>query len=208
MWPIDKYDIYKITVYRKSKSQYFSFCTPETRKEIDAYLEWRNRMGERLKPESPLFRKEFDTQYIIQANNPRPLSTGAIRWNIFRLEKSGVRIPQKLTEQNMLPKRTELMACHALRKRLDTEATKAGMNPLYVEIIEGHASGLKHKYFKPSESDLLEGNDKMLGYISVIDALTINEENRLRRENQILQINKDKLEARLDKLEEMYRSLL
>jgi hypothetical protein len=48
----------------------------------------------------------------------------------------------------------------------------------------------------------------MLGYISVIDALTINEENRLRRENQILQINKDKLEARLDKLEEMYRSLL
>jgi hypothetical protein len=108
----------------------------------------------------------------------------------------------------MLPKRTELMACHALRKRLDTEATKAGMNPLYVEIIEGHASGLKHKYFRPSESDLLEGNDKMLGYIYVIDALTINEENRLRRENQILQINKDKLEARLDKLEEMYRSLL
>ena len=48
----------------------------------------------------------------------------------------------------------------------------------------------------------------MLGYISVIDALIINEENRLRRENQILQINKDKLEARLDKLEEMYRSLL
>jgi integrase len=202
--PIDKYDIYKIMVYRKSKSQYFSFCTPETRKEIDAYLERRNRVGERLKPESPLFRKEFDTQDIIQANNPRPLSTGAIRWNIVRLlEKSGVRIPQKLTEQNILPKRTELMACHALRKRLDTEAMKAGMNPLYIEIIEGHASGLKHKYFKPCELDLLEGNDKMLGYISVIDALTINDEHRLRRESKTLKSELSRLDSLVSDLAEI-----
>lgn len=161
-------------------------------------------MGERLKPESSLFRKEFDTQDIIQANNPRHLTTGAIRWNIFRLlEKSGVRIPQKLTEQNMLPKRTELMACHALRKRLDTEATKAGMNPLYVEIIEGHASGLKHKYFKPTESDLLEGNDKMLGYISVIDALTINDGHRLRHENKTLKSELSRFDGLVSDLAEI-----
>ena len=31
---IDKYHIYKITVYRRSSSRYYTFCSPEARKEI------------------------------------------------------------------------------------------------------------------------------------------------------------------------------
>jgi hypothetical protein len=38
--------------------------------------------------------------------------------------------------------------------------------------------------------------------------LTIDDSLRVKQENQILKINKDKLESRLDKLEEMYRSLV
>src|SRR5215207_9300338 len=46
--PIDKYNIYKVNVYSKSKKHgYFSFCTPEARKAIDYSLEWRKRFGER-----------------------------------------------------------------------------------------------------------------------------------------------------------------
>ena len=61
----DKYNIYKVNVYAGSKkSSYFSFCTPECRKEIDSYLEWRKRLGEHIKPESPLFRTEFGTLQI------------------------------------------------------------------------------------------------------------------------------------------------
>jgi integrase len=59
--PIDKYQIYKITVYRKSTSRYYIFCSPETRKEIDSYLSWRQRLGEQIKDDSPLFRKSFDS---------------------------------------------------------------------------------------------------------------------------------------------------
>jgi hypothetical protein len=59
--PIDKHGIYKITYYPKSrKYRYFSFCTPECRKEIDQYIEWRKRWGERITEESPLFRREFN----------------------------------------------------------------------------------------------------------------------------------------------------
>jgi len=36
-------DIYKITVYVRDKEEYFTFCTPETAKEIDDYLEFRKR---------------------------------------------------------------------------------------------------------------------------------------------------------------------
>jgi hypothetical protein len=60
--PIDKYGIYKVNVYATSKkSRYFTFCSVEFRKEIDSYLEWRKRWGERLDDDSPLFRKDFNS---------------------------------------------------------------------------------------------------------------------------------------------------
>ena len=45
----------------------------------------------------------------------------------------------------------------------------------------GHSSGLTKSYFKPSDTELLEGNDKTQGYVSAINDLTINEEFRLRK---------------------------
>jgi len=41
-------NIYKITVYEGSSSQYFTFCTPECTSYIDAYLEFRTKNGENL----------------------------------------------------------------------------------------------------------------------------------------------------------------
>ena len=46
--PNDKYQIYKINAYAKSRQKYFSFCTPECRKAIDGYLSFRKRWGERI----------------------------------------------------------------------------------------------------------------------------------------------------------------
>ena len=39
--PIDKYQIYQIQVYKRSRSKYTTFCTPEARKEIDFHLQYR-----------------------------------------------------------------------------------------------------------------------------------------------------------------------
>jgi integrase len=50
--PIDKYQIYKINVYAKSKkSSYFSYCSVECRQEIDSYLAYRRRWAERITDE-------------------------------------------------------------------------------------------------------------------------------------------------------------
>jgi hypothetical protein len=49
---------------------------------------------------------------------------------------------------------------------------------------------------------LLEGNDKMIGYIGVMDALTISNEFRLTREVQTLRIEKSKMERLEQKMEE------
>jgi hypothetical protein len=70
------------------------------------------------------------------------------------------------------------------------------MSPLYAEILMGHTSGglAIESYLRPSENDLLEGNDKMIGYVGVMDALTINEENKLRRKVKVLAEREDEVQ--------------
>jgi hypothetical protein len=48
------------------------------------------------------------------------------------------------------------------------------MNPLYAEYLMGHKTGLTKAYFKPTDEELLEGNDQSLGYAAMIPFLTIN----------------------------------
>ena len=195
--PIDKYKLYQISVYKKSKFHYITFCTPECRKAIDDYIKWRQSLGEETKPQSPLFRKSFDRDDILQVqNNPQPLSLNTINWILNDLlHSTGVRTrTQKDSSKNIKKERREVMQCHGFRKFFDTTCTLNGMDGLYVEKLMGHDIVIKAHYFKPSPQELLEGNERKLGYVSVIDALTINDENRLRRENEILKVNKSEIE--------------
>jgi uncharacterized coiled-coil DUF342 family protein len=91
-------------------------------------------------------------------------------------------------------KRTELMQTHGFRKFFKTTCINAGMNPLYSEYLMGHRSGLTKSYFKPSDTELLEGNDKALGYVSAINDLTINEECRLHKKIDELTKKKNEIE--------------
>lgn len=51
-------NIYKITVYEGSNSQYFTFCTPECSSYIDAYLDFRTKNGENLNKDWNIRRTE------------------------------------------------------------------------------------------------------------------------------------------------------
>ena len=48
----------------KEEANISHFCTPECAKAIDTYLEFRERCGEKIGPDSPLFRKDFDTELL------------------------------------------------------------------------------------------------------------------------------------------------
>jgi integrase len=184
---IDKYQLYKINVYKKEQEHYITFCTPECTKYIDQYLDWRQHIGEQLKPNSPLFRTKFDT--ITQINRPKSVSSDGISFMIHGLlDNTRVRVP------NEMHKRTELMQTHGFRKFFKTTCINAGMNPLYSEYLMGHRSGLTKSYFKPSDTELLEGNDKALGYVSAINDLTINEECRLHKKIDELTKKKNEIE--------------
>jgi integrase len=88
--PIDKYGgLYKITYYPKSKgSRYFSFCTPECRRAIDDYLDWRKRFGERLEPDTPLFRRDFNAAGNRASAKVKTIQVAAMTKSIHNLLKS------------------------------------------------------------------------------------------------------------------------
>ncbi|HZI71631.1 MAG TPA: site-specific integrase [Nitrososphaeraceae archaeon] len=184
---IDKYQLYRINVYKKEREQYTTFCTPECAKYIDQYLDWRKRISEQLKPNSPLFRIEFDT--ATEYNRPKAVSSHVVAFMIHTLlDRTGVRARTDNRTQ-----RTELMQTHGFRKFFKTTCINSGMNPLYSEYLMGHRSGLTKSYFKPTDTELLEGNEKALGYIAAINDLTINEEHRLTKKVNELQVKNDQI---------------
>lgn|SRR5215467_1447773 len=184
---IDKYHLYKFTVYKNESESYITYCTPECTKIIDEYLQYRSSLGERLVPNTPLFRQIFDG--VLQINKPLPISDYSISLMISRLLKdSRVRQPPPAASIH-----TELMQTHGFRKFFKTTSINAGMNPLYSEYLMGHRSGLTKSYFKPTDMELLEGNDKTLGYIAAINDLTINEEHRLTKKVNELQSKNDQI---------------
>ncbi|MDW0259296.1 MAG: tyrosine-type recombinase/integrase [Nitrososphaeraceae archaeon] len=63
-------DIYKIRVYSGDKEKYITFCTPECAKEINSYLEFRRRRGEKLTDDSYLIVKKFDAKFEDYRSKP------------------------------------------------------------------------------------------------------------------------------------------
>jgi site-specific recombinase XerD len=206
--PIDKYQIYKVMVYNRTNEKYVGYCTPECRKYIDTYLEWRTRSGERITETSPLIRKEFNPEDLIQVRNAKPITYSLIEYLIRTLlHKTGIREKQITLEGPVKLKRTKLMECHALRKFYETTVKTAGIDTLYLKRLMGQKTGLEDSYFKPSEENLLEGNDRMPGFIAAIDDLTINEEFRLKRKVKMLEVRADRIEE-LSKTVEMVKRQL
>jgi len=127
--PIDKYQIYKVIAYAKSnKSRYYTFCSPEARKEIDDYLAWRKRWNEKLTDDSPVFRQEFNLQKDSRVQNPKPLTVNSIGFIMNKLLKqTGIRQVQPLIAGQYCGPRTEIQQLHGTRKYFETTAFKAGM---------------------------------------------------------------------------------
>jgi hypothetical protein len=217
--PIDQYGIYKLHFYAMSKKHhYYGYCTPECRKAIDDYLEYRRRWNERLSEDSPLFRIDYnaingmdkDMDGDGDRNRDRkgvikPISKHAIRnFMTVLLLHTGLR---KIPTENHA-KRLEVMMTHGCRKFFEKNAFKAGMDHMYIRRLMGQKSGLEDSYLKLSDEELLEGDSKHVGYIGIIDKLTISEENRLKKEVQTLKIDKSKMEQVLERINLLENKIL
>lgn len=181
-------NLYQFTLYPGSKKdQHITFCTPECAAAIDSYLEYRRQYGEKITENSPLIRDQFDKADPFHAAKGTPLlaqGLGVITHGL--LVDAGLRT--RSTEGQKY-KRQEVMANHGFRKYFATTLTKATKNAFMVETLLGHDTGLVGTYNKPTDED------KLAFYLTGVNDLTINEENRLKHQNVILKGQVDDISA-------------
>jgi integrase len=187
---LEEYGLYQVTIYENTNDEYFCSTTPECASAIDSYLAYRSRCGEKLIPNSPLIREQFDPKDSLSIRRPRPLKRSTIMGLLSEIiVKSGVQTIKPRTEiSDRGRERKETARAHAFRKFATTNMVRAKVNPEIREMLLGHSIGLSNSYYRPDATELLEE------YLKAIDYLTISNENRLTKKVQQLTIHSDKLD--------------
>ena len=161
---------------------------------VDLSLDHRKRWGERITDDSPLFRAEYNPHNPSKSKvAPVPITRNAITEFIdVLLIHTGLRTHSLEGQQYQ---RLPIVMTHGFRKFFETNAFRAGMDNMYIRRLMGQKSGLEDSYLKLSSEELLEVDSKHVGYIGIIDQLTIDESNKLRREVQTLKVEKSNWET-------------
>jgi integrase len=167
----------RLRVYRGEAEEYHTFVTTEAAEAVQAYLEARRRTGERLKPESPLFRDAWDFHWDgvpakikaqrVAPDIAHPIERSALQTTVTWLwKKAGVR-----SAGDGRP----FKSLHGFRKFFKTSFPASacalhGQND--VEVLMGHFLS----YHKPAPEHLEEV------YRRALPALLIDEKHRLKTE--------------------------
>jgi integrase len=137
---------------------YWTFTTPETRKIVDSYLQWRQRNGETITPESTLFtaiEKETEIQYTTNVSR---------QWRRL-VEKAG--LCKMIEGTGWLD-----IHLHVLRKFFHTKCKGAGIKPEYYDFWMGHTQekDLADSYWREEIPKHLIEYKKAIPDLGVYDA--------------------------------------
>ena len=129
----------------------------------------RARYGEKLNDYSYLIREQFDVRC---PSIPRPYNRTAIQTKLYDpCKRAGIN-------------KKDIAICHGMRRFFTKQLVDSKVNPEIREMFLGHKIGLAGCYYKPTEEEMY------LEYQKAENNLTINEENRLRKKVETLQIEK------------------
>jgi integrase len=185
-------NLFQITLYENSKEEHYCFCTPECATSMQNYFTFRENCGERLGPESPLIRR-----------SPRHVTLDTIANNLVTvINKSGVQKRKPKTETEVPGReRKDVARAHGFRKFVETNMIRSKINAEAREMLLGHSIGLGNSYYRPHPDELLQE------YLNCVDSLTINDEHRLKRRVEILEVKKEKIDQLASTLETVKRKL-
>jgi integrase len=176
---IENQHIYKIIVYEGEDEEYYCFCSFECAKAVDEYLSYRERFGEKLKPDAPLIREEFDRNDLGEARRPKRMAEGSIGETVNSLlVAAGIKQHQHKKEGQAFKALLQpVQRCHGFRKFAITQMIKAKLDFDARQYLVGHRNrGLDEHY------DRTTSDDRLTEYLKVIDLVTISPENRLRKQ--------------------------
>ncbi len=152
--------ISRLRIYRGEPEEYFTFVSPEATAAMQEYLDLRRRVGEEIRPDSPLARNRWDFEdgrKKIDARIVRRLGSGGVTHLLFRTWwKSGVR--------NTVASVHEFKQGHGFRKYFKTNMPACLIHgDLDKELLLGHYMS----YHKPTEEHLLEVYQKAVSYLLI-----------------------------------------
>ena len=187
---IPQHDIYKFKPYSQDlEERYITFCTPECANYIRQYKKYREeKEGERITKDSAFITHKITSRkriihkgFFMSKSLQKVLERQRYDANVMKPIKLTKGIADKL--QGKI--RKDVMRTHVFRKMFATTCNKVGMNITIKEKLLGHKSGqgLDIHYDRTTEETFIRE------YLKVVDELTINEENRLKREN--IQLHKE-----------------
>jgi len=132
-------NLYKITVYSgDDKDEYFTFCTPECAKEIDAYIDFRKRHGEKITNDSYLIVKKFNVN-LSERIRGKQFGSDTMQGMLgVCINNSGVREIDHVNKY----RRKEIPRLHGFRKFFTTQLVNSKVNPEIREMLLGHKIGL------------------------------------------------------------------
>ena len=147
----------------------------------------RKRYGENITSDSFLIREQFDIRDPLKPKKSKAVKAETLARKLYDLStRSGIRDK-------------ELPICHGLRKFFTTQLANSKINPEIREMLLGHKIGLTSCYYKPTEQEMLNE------YLKAVNLLTINEENRLRKKVEKLEIEKSELQMLTEEVAELKR---
>lgn len=195
----------KITIYAGEPDEYYSFITEEAYFALKDWIDFRASYGEKITGDSWLMRDLWQTTTKSRgsvgiAAYPKPLKSSGIKSLMERAIKTQgvVRILKEGTNHNT---RREWKVLHGFRKFFNSVLVNANVNQTKKERLMGHDTRLDNSYYKPNSQDLLDS------YLTVVNALTLNEEFRLRQKIEKLEVEKSYVDQmRLD-IEQIKKSL-
>lgn len=198
---LPEHGMYKIVFYEGTNNEYYSFLTQEGTAAINSWISYRQRCGEKISfnestqkwepSTTPLIRRQFDIDDILQVRNPQPMAIDAIRWLIrSHLVKCGIRDIEHPTAPDS-PRRVRkpVSLSNGFRKHVISTFIKAGLNHEIRELLVDHDTHLDKNYFRPTEEEVFQQ------FLLAEPFLTIDPAARLARENKELRIEQSSLQA-------------
>jgi integrase len=149
--------------------------TPETMTAIEELKAWRQAQGEKITPDSLIMRDKYAALSHL-TNKPAAINPGALTDRMVQLyKKAGI-------------DRSKIQPNHGFRHLFSTKVRSAGVDKDVKRLLMGQSSDLDDIYDNvddPKYQDMLTAE-----YLKAVDALTINDEHRLKKKVEVLEEQK------------------